>query len=95
MRLILIATALIAATGAAAQTPPADGARSPEARAEAREKLLAADADKDGKWSKEEWLAGGRRERGFDMMDADKDGFVTQAELRAGMQKMMERASTR
>ena len=95
MRLILITAALLAATGAAAQTAPADGQRSPEARAEGRAKLMAADTDKDGKWSKEEWLAAGRREAGFDRLDTNKDGFVTQDELRAGMQKMMERSSTK
>ena len=49
---------------------------------------MAADANKDGKWSKEEWLAAGRREMGFAMIDADKDGFVTQPELMEGMKRM-------
>ena len=67
MRLFL-ALALLATPALAQTAPPA----SP------RERLIAADANKDGKWSKEEWLAAGRREMGFAMIDADKDGFVTQ-----------------
>ncbi len=81
MRLIMLAATLLAATAAAAQTPPAD-------MAEARAKLVAADANKDGKWDKPEWLAAGRREMGFRLLDADKDGFVSQVELKTGMERM-------
>ena len=81
MRLFL-ALSLLTAAPALAQTPPAAAPASP------RERLLAADANKDGKWSKEEWLAAGRREMGFNMIDADKDGFVTQPELIEGMKRM-------
>lgn len=70
--------------GGAEVTPPAGGA-------EARAKLLAADTNKDGRWSKAEWTAAGRRERGFDFLDADKDGLVSQAELKAGMAKVQAR----
>jgi len=80
MRLFLALTLL--ATPALAQTPPAAAPASP------RERLIAADSNKDGKWSKEEWLAAGRREMGFAMIDADKDGFVTQPELAEGMKRM-------
>jgi EF hand len=81
MRLFLAVT-LLAAAPAFAQTAP------PATPATPRERLIAADANKDGKWSKEEWLAAGRREMGFAMIDADKDGFVTQPELAEGMQRM-------
>jgi EF hand len=95
MRLMLIA-ALFAISGAAsAQTPAAPAPAAPDAPppggAEARAKLMAADANKDGKWDKAEWLAAGRRERGFQMIDADSDGFVTQAELKDGMARMQAR----
>lgn len=88
MRLLLAAAALFCSSGALAQVTPDPGPASPDVRAEARAKLLAADADRDGKWSKAEWTAAGRRERGFEMMDADKDGFISQAELKAGMARM-------
>jgi hypothetical protein len=41
------------------------------------------DSDRDGRLSKAEWLAAGRRERGFAMADANGDGYADQAELRA------------
>ncbi|WP_310474821.1 hypothetical protein [Sandarakinorhabdus sp.] len=84
MRLFLAITLLAAAPAFAQDTPPA----SP------RERLIAADANKDGKWSKEEWLAAGRREMGFAMIDADKDGFVTQPELMEGMKRMQAMGMT-
>lgn len=108
MRLIIIAAAAFATAAAVApaavanaQTAPAPApapaapqARSPEAMQEARAKLVAADANKDGKWDKTEWLAAGRRERGFEFMDADKDGFVTQAEMKDGMARMQAMRGT-
>lgn len=87
----LITAALIAvsASGALAQTTVTPEQK---AKAEAAAKALAAaDANKDGKWDKAEWLAAGRRERGFQMLDADSDGFVSQAELKDGMAKMQAR----
>ena len=80
---LLMMTAF-AATAAAAQSAPAPGADMADARA----RLMAADANKDGKWDKAEWLAAGRREMGFNMIDTDKDGFVTQPELKIGMDRM-------
>ncbi len=54
----------------------------------ARARLMALDTDHDGRFSKAEWLAGGRRERIFDLMDTDHDGYLTMDELQAGMAKM-------
>jgi hypothetical protein len=76
-----LALALLAAAPALAQ----DAASAPSA---AGQKLMAADANKDGKWSKEEWLAAGRREMGFNLLDADKDGFVSRTELAEGIKRM-------
>lgn len=53
-----------------------------------RTRLMAMDTDHDGRWSKAEWLAGGRKERGFDLMDTDHDGYLTMAELTAGRARM-------
>ncbi|KPF68126.1 hypothetical protein IP88_11930 [alpha proteobacterium AAP81b] len=87
MRLPILAAALLTATAAAAQTPatPAGTPSAVAATEAAMAKLLAADKNKDGKWNKAEWLAAGRREMGFNFIDADKDGFVTGDELRAGV----------
>ncbi len=85
MRLLITAAAMLVATAANGQVP-ADGA--PAQNAEAFAKLQAADTNKDDKWDKPEWLAAGRREMGFNFIDADKDGFVTKAELKAGMERM-------
>ena len=77
---LIVLSLLLAAPALAQDAPPAPSAM--------RERLIAADANKDGKWSKEEWLAAGRREMGFNLIDADKDGFVTQPELIEGMKRM-------
>ena len=73
MRLLILAA--VALTSAATAQP------APDAAATARAKLIAADANKDGKWDKTEWLAAGRREMGFNFCDTGKDGFVDVAEL--------------
>jgi hypothetical protein len=79
MRLLVLATALIA-TAATAQAP-ADPA------AAARAKLIAADANKDGKWSLAEWTAAGRREMGHGFCDTSKDGLVDPVELKICAEK--------
>lgn len=98
MRSLIILAAMMPATLAQAQTPPpvAPSAAPPAnaATGDARARLMAADANKDGNWDKSEWLAAGRRERGFQMLDADSDGFVTQAELKDGMAKLQARQAT-
>jgi hypothetical protein len=94
MRSLILIAAMLSATSAQAQTTPPAPAATPPANAaagDARARLMAADANKDGKWDKAEWLAAGRRERGFQMLDADSDGFVSQAELKDGMAKMQAR----
>lgn len=80
MRFLVLATALVA-TAATAQAPAADPA------AAARAKLIAADANKDGKWSLAEWTAAGRREMGHGFCDTSKDGLVDPAELKICAEK--------
>lgn len=89
MRPLLIALTLLASPVEAhaqdnATAPPPPSPPTEEARA----KLIAADTDHDGRWSRAEWLAAGRRERGFDFMDTDKDGFLTPAEIKAGLERL-------
>ena len=51
-------------------------------------RLAALDTDHDGRISRTEWLAGGRKERGFDRMDANRDGYLTMDEIVAAREKM-------
>lgn len=67
---------------ALAQSTPS----APVSADKAREMFAEADKDKDGALSLDEWKAMGRRERGFRMIDADKDGKVTPAEIRAAVE---------
>lgn len=46
-----------------------------------------ADANRDGVLTLEEWKAAGRREQGFQMIDADHDSKVTLVEIRAAISK--------
>jgi Ca2+-binding EF-hand superfamily protein len=60
---------------------------SPDKAEKAKEMFAKTDANQDGAISLEEWTAAGRRERGFQMIDADHDGKVTPDELRAAAAK--------
>ena len=97
---LLLASTLVA-TAASAQTVPAvpmPVASSTSTAAPALggmdamvDRLMALDTNKDGKLDKAEWLAGGRRERGFQFLDTNKDGFITPAELKEGMERLRSR----
>lgn len=83
MKTILFAAAtaavLAAAAPALAQMPaPADIVK-------------AWDSDGDGAVSKAEWVAAGRPAERFDLVDRDKNGKVTVAELEAAVQAMRQR----
>ncbi|WP_397419669.1 EF-hand domain-containing protein [Phenylobacterium sp.] len=81
MRPVLIAAtiALAAASVAQAQMPaPAD-------------LIKRWDTDGDGAVSKAEWTAAGRPAERFAMVDANKDGKVTAAEMEAAMAAMRQR----
>ncbi len=84
---ILLCLLLSTAAAAHAQAPPS--------RAEAAEELLKkfrqADADGDGMISTEEAKTIPLSMRLFDVADADRDGKLSQAELRAGLQKVLAR----
>ncbi len=86
--LVLASSALILAGASAqaqaqAQTPqPTD-----EQIAKAKAKFQTMDTNGDGMISKPEWLAAGRRERGFAFIDTDHNGEVTVEELRVAAQK--------
>jgi hypothetical protein len=92
------AVAFAGAAAAFGATPPVAGGAAPPAlssdavpgqRGDAmRAKLMDMDTDHDGRWSKAEWLAGGRNAKGFDRMDANHDGYLTPDELRTGMAAM-------
>ena len=80
MRTLIIAAALAAlAAPAFAQLPaPADVVKQ-------------WDKDGDGAVSKDEWTAAGRPAERFDMVDANKDGKITVAELEAAFAAMRQR----
>ena len=92
------AVAFAGAAAAFGASPPVAGGAAPPAlssdavsgqRGDAmRAKLKDMDTDHDGRWSKAEWLAGGRNAKGFDRMDTNHDGYLTPDELRAGRAAM-------
>lgn len=72
----LAATLIAAATAASAQMPDVG-------------KLFDAwDSNKDGALTLNEWTAAGRQEDGFKRVDADHDGKITPAELKAAVARM-------
>lgn len=98
----IVALSLVALTVAlpasAQETPPAAGpayqppvvpqegtSRTPGAA------LVAMDTNGDASIDKAEWTAAGRRDRGFTMLDANKDGKLTTAEIKAVMAKFRSR----
>jgi hypothetical protein len=86
------------ATAACAQDKPA-GADFAAFSQKARERLMAADADKDGKLSRDEFTAAARA-RGakndgskmFDRMDANHDGVLDAAEINSLLARRFARA---
>ena len=87
----LIAMTIAAATSGTvlAQTGAPPQPRDPAAM------FAKADANKDKTIVLTEWLAIGRREMGFKLMDADGDGKVTQPEFTAGLEKFRAYAKPR
>lgn len=88
-RLIAAHLAVAAAAAAFAQTDAPPPLRDPAAM------FAKADANKDSVIVLEEWLAIGRREMGFKLMDADGNGKMTQAEFAAGLAKFRAYAKPR
>ena len=76
--LVAIGIAAVAVPAFAQMPPPADIVK-------------AWDKDGDGAVSKEEWVAAGRPEERFAMVDANKDGKVTVDELEAAFKAMQQR----
>ncbi len=75
------ASAAARAEAARSQSPTAAQASRDAA---IRARLTGADTNKDGSYTRTEWLAAGRKAAQFDTLDANKDGLVTQTEIRAG-----------
>ena len=83
MRTFIIAasaTALLVIAGAASAQMPAPA-----------DMIKTWDKDGDGAVSKDEWVSAGRPAERFDIVDANKDGKITAAELEAAMAAMRQR----
>lgn len=83
MRKIILAAsaaALLASAGAASAQMPAPA-----------DMIKNWDKNGDGGVDKAEWTAAGRPAERFDMVDANKDGKITAAELEAAMAAMRQR----
>ncbi len=57
--------------------------------------MTRADTDRNGTVSQAEWLAAGRKARGFERMDANHDGQLDRTELAAGVKQMQARAAAK
>jgi hypothetical protein len=79
MRWIAPASLFLLAAGSAVAQAPA----SPPAQLDPVTTIVRMDANHDGAVSREEWIAYGAPEADFTAADADRDGRVTVAELRA------------
>jgi len=81
-KIILAATAaaLLAAAGTVSAQMPAPA-----------DMIKNWDQNGDGAVSKDEWTAAGRPAERFDIVDANKDGKITVAELEAAMAAMRQR----
>ncbi len=84
MHPILLAAAALAAAPAPAETSDV----------EIRAKLIALDTDRDGRWSLTEWLAGERKQRGFQFIDANRDGYLSADEIRSARKKVLAQRAT-
>ena len=82
-------TALIAA----ALAGPAFAQPAPDAVA--ARMIARLDTDKNGTLSEAEWLAGGRKGRGFARMDTNHDGQLDKAELSAGIARKQARKAAK
>lgn|GEM_PF-1887710 len=86
--MFIVAIGLFLALPAAAQQPGA------QFGAKLKDHVSAMDVDKDGKISKDEYMAkcvGGDCAGKFDAMDADKDGFVTKEDIQNAAAKAKDR----
>ena len=78
--LATVAVAVLAASGTASPQMPAPA-----------DMIKAWDKNGDGGVSKDEWVAAGRPAERFDLIDANKDGKITAAEMEAAMAAMRQR----
>ena len=73
-------------------------AQTPEdAKAKVKERIDAMDTNKDGKISKEEYMAnckGPKCSQTFDAIDANKDGFLTKEEIQQEVAGAKQKAAT-
>jgi Ca2+-binding EF-hand superfamily protein len=83
MRRIVLASLLVLAAGPVRAQPVAMPATAPQLERDSVTAVVRMDSNHDGAISRQEWLANGALDADFTAVDADKDGRVTVAELRA------------